>query len=97
MDRVTCNGHHLTMKTKTVGIAELKARLSAHLKSVQKGHPITVMDRGRAVAQIVPVAAERKLSVRKATRAPHSVRIPPPPAYPTDSLAALLEERQGDR
>lgn len=91
---MTITGHHVTMKT--VGIAELKARLSAHLKSVQKGHPVTVVDRGRAVAQIVPMPQEGKLSVRKAIRDLHSVRMPPPPEHPVDSLAALLEER-GDR
>ncbi len=84
------------MKMKTVGIAELKARLSAHLKAVQKGHPITVMDRGRAVAQIVPIEQKGKLTVRPALRPLHSVKLPPPVKGPIDSLAALLEER-GDR
>ncbi len=82
---------------KNVGIAELKARLSAHLKSVQKGHPITVVDRGRAVAQLIPMPVEGDISVRKPLRGLHSMRLPPPVAQPVDSLAALLEERQGAR
>jgi prevent-host-death family protein len=94
MDLMTTTGHHVTMKT--VGIADLKARLSAHLKAVQKGHPITVMDRGRAVAQIVPIPQQGKLSIRKAIRSLHSFKLPPPVKGPIDSLAALLEER-GDR
>ena len=39
----------------TVGVRELKARLSHHLKRVQAGHSVTVTDRGRAIARIQPV------------------------------------------
>lgn len=92
---MTSNGHHMTMKT--VGIAELKARLSAHLKSVQRGHPITVMDRERAVALIVPFEEARRISVRAPIRPLHSFNLPPPVKGPIDSLSALLEERQGHR
>ena len=49
MDIVTITGHLLTMKT--VGIAQLKARLSAYLRTVRKGHPVVVMDRGTAAIQ----------------------------------------------
>ena len=52
---------------KTVRIAELKARLSEHLKWVRKGRTLTVLDRDTPVARIVPYAAEL-LEVRRATR-----------------------------
>jgi prevent-host-death family protein len=39
----------------TVGVRDLKAHLSRHLKRVQAGTRLIVTDRGRAVATIVPV------------------------------------------
>ena len=82
---------------KTVGIAELKARLSAFLKAVQKGHPITVVDRGRAVARILPIRPEGRLVVRAPLRPLHSAPLPPPVTGAVDSLSALLEERRERR
>ena len=41
----------------TVGVRELKARLSACLRRVQAGERLTVTDRGRAIATLSPVAA----------------------------------------
>lgn len=77
---------------KAVGIADLKARLSEHLKSVRKGRTITVLDRDTPVAQIVPFGAE-PLAVRRATRRLKDLRLPSPPSKQTDSLAALLDDR----
>jgi prevent-host-death family protein len=39
----------------TVGIRELKANLSRHLKRVQSGTRLVVTERGRAIARIEPV------------------------------------------
>ena len=55
------------MVMKGVGIADLKARLSEHLKAVRKGGTITVLDRNTPVAQIVPFITE-PIEVRRATR-----------------------------
>ncbi len=77
---------------KTVGIAQLKARLSEHLKSVRKGRTLTVLDRDTPVARIIPYAAE-PLEVRRATRRLSDLVPPPPPAVPTNSLAVLLDDR----
>jgi len=41
----------------TVGIRELKARLSHHLERVRAGQRVTVTQRGRAIATIEPVEA----------------------------------------
>ena len=40
---------------ETVGIRELKAHLSRHLKRVRSGARLTVTDRGRSIAIINPV------------------------------------------
>ena len=41
----------------TVGIRELKAHLSRHLKRVRAGARLVVTDRGRSIATINPVEA----------------------------------------
>lgn len=76
-----------------VGIADLKAHLSEHLRKVRKGRTLTVLDRDTPVARIVPYDAESPLEIRRATRKPSQLRLPPPPARPTDSLKALLQDR----
>jgi prevent-host-death family protein len=89
------------MKTpaeKTVKVAELKARLSAYLRAVRRGHPVTVCDRDAPIARLVPYRpAGESLTVRHPIRALHDVPLPPPLGHPVDSLAALLEERQPSR
>ena len=77
----------------TVRIADLKARLSEHLRSVRKGRTLTVLDRETPVARIVPYAAEA-IEVRRATRRLRDLKLPPPPASSTDSLAVLLDDRR---
>jgi prevent-host-death family protein len=41
---------------QTVGVRELKARLSECLRRVRAGERLTVTDRGRAIATLAPVA-----------------------------------------
>ena len=77
---------------KAIGIAELKARLSEHLKLVRRGSTVTVLDRETPIAKIVPYAPET-LAVRRATRRPGDLTLPKPPAKPTNSLALLLDDR----
>ena len=88
---MTSNDYNVTMKT--VGVADLKARLSEHLRSVRKGRPLTVVDRNTPIAQLVPIA-EGPLEIRAAIRAARDLP-PPAPALPAgvSSLAALLEDR----
>jgi len=76
-----------------VGIAELKARLSEHLRAVRGGRSLTVLDRDTPIARIVPYEASEPLRVRHATRKPRELKLPPPPDRPTDSLAVLLRDR----
>jgi prevent-host-death family protein len=75
-----------------VGIADLKARLSEHLRSVKNGRVVTILDRDTPIARLVPYKAE-SIDVRRATRRPRDLVLPPPPAAPTDSLSILLVDR----
>lgn len=43
---------------RTVNIAELKARLSAHIRRVRAGEEVLVCDRNKPVARIVPCQLE---------------------------------------
>lgn len=79
---------------KSVGIAELKARLSEHLRAVRGGRALTILDRDTPIARLVPYEESEPLRVRRATRRPSEIALPPPPAGPTDSTALLLEDRE---
>jgi prevent-host-death family protein len=76
-----------------VRIADLKARLSKHLRSVRNGGTVTVLDRDTPVARIVPVAAPT-LEVRKAKVRLRDLKLPPRPPKRTDSTALLAEDRR---
>ena len=77
---------------KTVGIADLKARLSEHLRTVKRGATLTVVDRDRPVAVLAPVETAG-LEIRKATRRPSELRRVPKLKQRTNSLAVLLADR----
>ncbi|MEO5896458.1 MAG: type II toxin-antitoxin system prevent-host-death family antitoxin [Vicinamibacterales bacterium] len=77
----------------TVRIAELKSRLSEHLRSVRQGHTLTVLDRNTPVARIVPYA-DQPIEVKRATRRLRDLELPPPLTPPTDSLTVLLDDRR---
>ena len=76
-----------------VRIADLKAHLSEHLRKVRNGRTLTVLDRDTPIAQIIPYDAEAPLEIRRATRKPYDVRLPPSPLSATDSLSVLLKDR----
>lgn len=80
----------------SVRIAQLKDHLSEHLRAVEAGGEITVLDRDRPIARIVPVATPRPTprmtppsrpfaSVRDLPRTPVELGI--------SSMELLLEER----
>lgn len=77
-----------------VGIADLKAHLSQHLRQVRGGRTLTVLDRNTPIARIVPVEVEAPLEIRRATRKASSLRLPAPCPAPTDSLSMLLRDRE---
>jgi prevent-host-death family protein len=84
-----------------VRIAELKGRLSQYLRRVQRGHPLTVMDRETPIARLIPYeSGPGPLVVRKpAPGAPklQEVPLPPPLRVRLDIVELLLEERQTRR
>jgi antitoxin (DNA-binding transcriptional repressor) of toxin-antitoxin stability system len=53
---------------KTAGVRELKARLSAYLRDVQRGETILVTDRGRVVAEVRPPGADARVLSRRELR-----------------------------
>jgi len=93
--------HDYLMTMDTVRIADLKARLSEHLRKVRQGHTLTVLDRDRAIARIVPYDGEhRPLTVRSprpGAPALTRVSLPPPLRSKVDVVALLAEERQSER
>ncbi len=81
----------------SVGIADLKAHLSELLREVRRGRKFTLLDRKTPVASLVPYTkASEPLPVRHAQGLLRDVRLLPP-VRGVESLAALLEERQGNR
>lgn len=83
---------------KRVGIADLKAHLSGHLKAVRRGESVLVVDRDKPIARLIPYDEPGTgVVTRPPRRELHSIQLPPPMRPPVDSLAALLEERQGNR
>ena len=85
--------HDYNLVMIRVGIADLKAHLSRHLRKVRAGRTLTILDRDTPIARIVPLDADTPVEIRRATRRPSDLRLPPPPTGPTDSLAVLLADR----
>ena len=88
---MTCRDYNVVMSD--VRIADLKARLSEHLRSVRNGNTLTVLDRDTPVARIVPYSAQ-PLEIRKARRPLRDLKLPPTPAKRTDSVALVVEDRR---
>ena len=82
------------MAKMVVGIAELKSRLSEHLRSVRKGNTLTVLDRDTPIARLVPVDQAQPVEIRRATRRVRDLPAPRSASARTDSLAVLLDDRR---
>jgi prevent-host-death family protein len=93
---------------KSAGVAELKAHLSEYLASVKQGEEVTVTERGRPVARLVPMepVSHQRARLEELARL-GLVRLPrrkvtaeeilgrPRPKDPEGlSLKAVLEERE---
>jgi len=79
-----------------VRITELRRALSTHLRAVEHGGEIEVMDRDRPIARIVPVPhVGTRVRIIPATRPFSEVRGIRYPCvkFPVDSTALLLEDR----
>ncbi len=97
---VTSCGYDVTM-IKGVRVADLKSRLSEHLRKVRAGRTVTVMDRSTPIARIVPYDEQGGgLAVRSPLPGAPSlaqIPLPPPLRLHRDVVTFLLEERQGER
>ncbi len=84
-----------------IGIADLKSRLSEHLRAVRRGRTLTVLDRRTPVARLGPVEPGlAELVVRRplpGAPRPSQVELPPPLERAGDVVELLLEEREGGR
>ena len=82
-----------------VMIADLKAHLSRHLRTVRAGGTLTILDRDTPIARVVPVTGRPdRLVVRPATKtwaevAPLLAKLKPL-KLPVDSLTILRELRK---
>lgn len=96
---MTIYGHHVTMKK--VGVADLKAHLSEHLRAVRRGGEVVVVDRDTPIARIVPYKTSGALVVREPTgpyKRPFDVPMPPSlPGLKVDPVDWLLEDRNNGR
>ena len=102
VDDMTIYSHFMTMngKGRRVRIAELKARLSEHLRYVRQGHTLTILDRNTPIADVVPHEPSSALRVREPERNLDKlgdVPLPPPLPLDVDVLDLLLEDRTTDR
>ena len=94
---MTIRDYHETMKK--VRVAELKARLSSYLRSVRRGHELTVYDRDQPIAKLVPYGPKGVLSVREPAAEYgkiSDVPMPPPLRLKVDPVELLLEDRQSE-
>jgi prevent-host-death family protein len=96
---VTTVDYHVTMIR--VRVADLKSKLSEHLRKVRAGRTVTVLDRTTPIARIVPYEEQgSSLTVRSPLPGAPSLKqmsLPPPLRLRRDIVALLLEERQGER
>ena len=96
---MTRSDYHMTMTG--IRIADLKSRLSEHLRKVRRGSSLTILDRDTPIARIVPwKAGNGSLKLRAPVPgAPKLQRVPLPPPLGLrgDVVKLLMEERQGDR
>lgn len=83
-----------------VGVAELKARLSEHLRIVRRGGEVTVYDRNEPIARMVPYSPAGPLVAREPVRSYRTlgeVELPPPVKLDVDPVELLIEDRRKDR
>lgn len=94
---------HIVVMTRqhAVGVAELKARLSAYLRAAQRGSEVVIRDRNEPIARLVPYeSVDARIVVRDPVRKYGSLAKVPLPGSLTlkvDAVQLLLEERRSGR
>ena len=87
------------MVMKPIGVAELKAHLSEYLRAVRRGHEVTVLDRDRPIARLVPITGVGPMAIREPGNAYGTlgdIPLPAPAQLGFDAVEVLLEERRRD-
>jgi prevent-host-death family protein len=83
---------------KKVGIADLKAHLSGHLRDVKQGEVLLVMERSTPIARVVPAGQASGVVIRPPLRplseAKKRLRALPRLELAVSSLDLLLEDRR---
>jgi prevent-host-death family protein len=95
---------------RTASVSETKAKLSALLELVRAGETVTITDRGRPVARLVPAVGgeagddearlerlERQGIIRRGKGGRADILLTPPPNAGGSVLELLLEERREGR
>lgn len=81
-----------------VGVRALRDELSRHLDEVKDGHTVTVTERGRPIARIVPVTEQTTLERLRAegrVTPARNRRQPLPPVVAADgSVSELVSEQR---
>jgi prevent-host-death family protein len=97
LDRVTSSSHDVSMKKTRV--TDLKARLSHYLRLVRKGETITVYDRDKPVAEIIPIRIKRRrlTVIEPEPGAPKWSEIPLPPPLPPEVAREIMEDFYRER
>ncbi len=97
LDEMTSSGHNTLMKK--VRVTDLKARLSHFLRLVRKGETITVYDRDKPVAEIIPhrPRAARLQITEPEPGAPKWFEIPLPPPLPPEVAREIMEDFYRER
>jgi prevent-host-death family protein len=86
-----------------VGVRELRQNLSVHLRRVAAGESLEVTDRGRAVAELVPLR-EPQSPLRRLVESGHAtapagdlVELGPPRGRASSRLSRALEAVRAER
>ena len=78
----------------SVKTAELKSRLSEHLRRVRAGETVTVLDRQTPIARIVPLSADPgDPGIRRARGSLADAPVPSPSQHGFDIVDELLRSR----
>jgi prevent-host-death family protein len=77
------------MKTRTVGLAEAKNKLSELIDRVSRGDEITITRHDQAVARLVPVRRPSRAEARQAVEAIRALRARSRVTLTTDEILAL--------
>jgi antitoxin (DNA-binding transcriptional repressor) of toxin-antitoxin stability system len=88
------------MVMRKVRVAELKSRLSEHLRAVKRGQTLLVLDRETPIARISPLGSKASpLVIRpRSARALKLAEIPlPAPLKLKTDIVALLAQERGER